>query len=545
VNGWTKPYTVTVNGEQHQLMPGTAKKITLSEGDVIVDWPDGGEQPKTFQVETSFFGRPFNRPVFVINPDQLAILSREETVYSAEPVNPDKPPEVRTGQVLLRFEDADYEFAPFPNEIKAKQGSKVTKTRVGIVATGETQDRLVRAMTLLPREQLVDYTKRFIQLNPDDELALTFLASLLPPNQMIEYLRVRLADRPVRVEWHRIYQSMLEVAEPDKDLRPEYRKLVEETKRDPKAVYLLGRVLEGAEGDKLYKEAATGNPPSAHACAGLGFRHLARGEFDEALQWTTKARELSPLEASFRKRHLDALLAAGKYPDLLKAAAPTNQTDSGLYFRYRVTAHVALGELGAAEAEINRAAMPVGGRGFNPEFAQAAAQYRAELELVLAEVRRDRVKYLELANRSTTKDEFVVHLLRGEHVKAAAANAKYEKIISVARDWEVNATRSGLLFLAGLRAKDPAFAETHWNALVEAMNKGDRAGRMVGAMADGKQAFDWEKVKDSPMNPPTKRIVLAAVARKNPQHAKELEALARKLDFERDDDSLCLRFLME
>lgn len=545
VNGWTKPYTVTVNGEQHQLIPGAAKKITVPEGDVTIDWPDGGEGPKTVQVETSFFGRPFNRPVFVINPDQLALIGREETIYSSEQTAPDKAPDVRTGQLLQRFEDVHYEFEPFPTEIKAKQGSKITKTRVGIVTTGATQDRLVRAMTLLPHEQLVDYTKRLIQLNPDDELALMFLASHLPQNQMLDYLRPRLADRPVRVEWHRIYQSLMEVAEPDKDIRPEYRRLIDETKRDAKAVYLLGRLEDGPEGDKLYKEAAAANPPVPHACAGLGFRHLARGEFDLALEWMTKARELAPLDVSFRKRYLDSLVAAGKHAELLKASTSNDPTEIGLYFRYRLAAYVAMGELGAIEAEINRAAIPPGSRASSPAFAQAAAQYRVELEMVLAEVRGDRAQYLELANRSTNKEDFVVHLLRGEHLKSAAANAKTEKVISVARDWEVNATRSGLLYLAGLKAKDAPFAETHWKAFAESLNKGDRAGRMLGAIADGKQAFDWEKVKDSSINPSTKRIVLAAFAKKFPQNAKELGELAKKLDFDRDEYSLCLRYVME
>jgi len=544
VNGWTKPYTVTVNGEQHQLMPGAAKKITVSEGDVTVDWPDGGEGAKTVQVETSFFGRPFNRPVFVINPDQLALIERDETIYSDTPVDNEKPPEVRAPRLLQQFSDVNYEFEPFPAEIKTKS-KRITKTRVGIVVTGETQDRLVRAMALLSRDETIGYTKRLLQLNPNDELALTFLSSIVPQDQMIEHVRPRLADRPVRVEWHRIYQSLMEVTSPEKDLRADYRRLVEETNRDPKAVYLLGRVEDGAEGDKLYKEAATAKPPSPHACAGLGFRHLTRGEFDEAVQWMTKARELAPLEMSFRKRHLDALLAAGKHAELLKVATSNSPLESGLYFRYRLAALNAVGEKGAVEGEINRAAVPPGSRASSPAFAQEAAQYRIELERILAEVQGDRAKYLDLANRSTYKDEFIVYILRRDHLRAAAAIAKTEKVISIARDWEVTATRSGLLFLAGLKAQNGPFAETHWKNMVEALNKGDRAGRWLGAVADGKQAFDWEKVKDSSLNPSTKRVVLAAFAKKFPQHAKDLEALAKKLDFERDAYSLCLRFAME
>src|SRR5205823_2822914 len=172
----------------------------------------------TVNIETSFFGRPFNRPVFVINPDQLAFLERDETTYSSTPVNDDKPPEVRSGELLQRFNDVDYEFEEFPPEIKAKEGSKIRKTRVGLISTGDTQNRLATALALLPHEALVAYAKRFLQLNPDDSIALGFVGTQLTPNDMVEFTRPRLADRPIRIEWHRVYQSVMEVAQPNADL---------------------------------------------------------------------------------------------------------------------------------------------------------------------------------------------------------------------------------------------------------------------------------------------------------------------------------------
>ena len=36
-----------------------------------------------------------------------------------------------------------------------------------------------------------------------------------------------------------------------------------------------------------------------------------------------------------------------------------------------------------------------------------------------------------------------------------------------------------------------------------------------------------------------------ALARKYPQHGKELNELSKKLDFERDEISLCLRYVTE
>src|SRR5262245_14771601 len=91
VNGWTKPYTVKVNGESHQLQPGSHRRIEISEGEVTVDWPEGGDGEQKVTIETSFFGRPFHHPVFVLNPDRTAIVEWDETVYSSTPVNPEHP----------------------------------------------------------------------------------------------------------------------------------------------------------------------------------------------------------------------------------------------------------------------------------------------------------------------------------------------------------------------------------------------------------------------------------------------------------------------
>ncbi len=189
VNGGTKPYTVKINGEDHRLNPGTPEKITIPEGDVTVEWSEDHQGAKTVSVETSFFGRPFNRPVFVLNPDQLALIERDETIYSSNPVDVDKPPEVHAGQLLLRLDDVDYEFEPFPPQIQAKEGSTITKSRVGLIATGSTQDRLLHAMTVLSPDGLIAYTKHFLELNPDEGIAISFLANLMPPQQMLEFLR--------------------------------------------------------------------------------------------------------------------------------------------------------------------------------------------------------------------------------------------------------------------------------------------------------------------------------------------------------------------
>ena len=49
----------------------------------------------------------------------------------------------------------------------------------------------------------------------------------LKGEKLIDALRERLSDRPLRVEWHRFYQSAIEKERPDHDLAAEYRKLLD------------------------------------------------------------------------------------------------------------------------------------------------------------------------------------------------------------------------------------------------------------------------------------------------------------------------------
>ena len=121
-----------------------------------------------------------------------------------------------------------------------------------------TQDRLLHAGGMVPPDQLQEYLRRVLRLDPDDVLALGSVLAMMSPKDAIAFVRPRLAGRPVRGEWHRAYQSLVERTDPDADLKPEYRKLVEETKRAPAAVYLLGRLEDGPAAEKLYEEAAAG-----------------------------------------------------------------------------------------------------------------------------------------------------------------------------------------------------------------------------------------------------------------------------------------------
>src|SRR5262249_47572812 len=113
-------------------------------------------------------------------------------------------------------------------------------------------------------------------------------------------------------------QVVVERHQPERDLIPEYRKLVDETRRAPDAVYLLARLCPHEECVKLLEEASRGNPPSHLAENALGFHALAEGRFDDAAAWCRKAVAGAPGQPLFARQLAEALWAAKAYDELLR-----------------------------------------------------------------------------------------------------------------------------------------------------------------------------------------------------------------------------------
>jgi tetratricopeptide (TPR) repeat protein len=537
VNGWDKQYKVAVNGREVALDPGQATPVELPEGDVAVESrdPQVPLPPVRCRIETPFWTRPFTRRTFVINPDELALLVWQEAIYS-EPPRPSPEPEYHTGQAVYRFEGADYEFKAFPQTIHAEKRSAVHKKRVGVEFLRNMEQRVNVAGRLLTPEQRVAYAKRLVELDPNNPFPLYWLLALLGQEQAIEYLKPGMAVRPLRIEWHRTYQGLMERSHPEVDLRPQYRQLVEETHEHPDALYLLARVSDVDEAEKLLRRAAAG-PPSAHVLHSLAYHALASGRFADAVRDAQKAVELAPDNLVMRQNFRQALLAAGEYDRLLKEleTRPVGQLP-GLDFAARlaeVRVWVAKGDKARARQVIDRALQPLQG----PANEQMRKSLERELELALACAAGDVAGFLKLQAEAPDHDPFEAALLADRRKEATG--------LLEGQKGEQAVLERGLLYLAALKAGDPKLAEQQLPLLLADLGKGGRDERRLAEMLAGKQPVNGDILRRLPMQPEHKRILLAVVARAHPEHAQDLLDLARKMDFQRDATSLCLRKVLE
>jgi tetratricopeptide (TPR) repeat protein len=532
VNGTDRPYTVAVNGTEHRLPPQAATPVRVAEGDVKIESRDPAVplEPIEGRIETSFFSRPFASHTFAVNPDRLAVLVKEESVYAEVPRPPQRPAELHTGQAFYEFSGLDYEFAPFPATVQAKKGETVTKTRVALYPGLTPEFRLAVVSHLLPPAEQHAYAERLLRFQPDNVLALQWLLSQLPDQEAIAFLEPRLGPQPLLVEWHRAYQQLMEKTHPETDLRPRYRKLAADTKDNPDALYLLARAgdEDPTEAEALLRRTAAGTP-TPYVLHGLAYHALDQGNFDEALRWEEKAYRQAPRNPVLRQGYHMILLAAKRY-ELLLAELRQEQSPVQKYLalQEQITVHALQGDKAKVQAAITEALRLAE----NLQDPHARQMLQAQADVTFACAQGDVAGFLKAAPLVQATGPFAPALLEGKLKKAAEAlEPEREKAIP----------QNGLLYLAALRAGDKGLAEAQWQQLLAGLAKSRASWRRMGEILAGRRPLDADLVCRLSILPDQKRILLAVAARRYPAQSAQFLALAERLNFTPDALGLCLR----
>src|SRR5207244_3199232 len=100
---------------------------------------------QTCRISTPLLTRPFTRPLFVINPDQTALVYEEDTLFAREvPKSLEEMDRhtLYTGQLAYRFSNIDYPFNEFPDSVTGDNGSaSVRKKKVALWTIGSPNQR--------------------------------------------------------------------------------------------------------------------------------------------------------------------------------------------------------------------------------------------------------------------------------------------------------------------------------------------------------------------------------------------------------------------
>jgi tetratricopeptide (TPR) repeat protein len=522
VGGLPKSYEVRIAGETYHASNKRATEVRIPEGPVLVEVIDPAVSnlpPVTVEFHTPFLRRPFDRTVRVINPDGIAVLLREQTVYSVAPDRhaPPLPYQVYCGRTQYEVPPVNYVFRKFPKTIELpSESAKVTKTAVGIAPF---EDPVMAYPVLKMKADGADlkaFTAHLVRLFPDSYPALTFAGMEMEPDAYVAFLREGLQREPRRIEWHRAYQHTLERQASSHDLLGEYRALYEAHPGEPMYAYLLGRLTEDQdEADKLYVEAESGPAPIGYGYNAMAYHRLCAGAFEEAYTYASKAAAVGSERNDLLFR---ARVATHRYDEVIQEVRESQEKDprSGDLARLVVLYADLAGRTNEAAAEIRRWISTVQDEMGTQELDQWRAYFRAAVRYA----RQDSGAFIAEMNLATGgSNDFQAAVVRGDAAGAAAAC----DLLAEATLWD----KALVALLAGISGEQ-ALSDRFMASFLAELREQDKDGVRAADWIEGTQAPSARAMRDLTILPHGKRFVLLALALRHPSiRAEALDQAAQ------------------
>ncbi|MFO0938432.1 MAG: tetratricopeptide repeat protein [Gemmataceae bacterium] len=537
VNGTNTAYQVTVNGQNVNLPAMRETLFRVPEGAVEVVSSDSRFEPIHASIESNFWSRPFRTPVFVFNPDRVALIADEQTTYSKTP-HTDPMPTFYLGESYYHFAPTDYAFEPFPASMKIKGSGEITKHRIGLEPAMQPLSMINYSMSTARKgAPPIEVVKRLSIAYPDEPLYITLYTIQTPPEEALALLKTGLNAKPLRVEWHRVYQGLIEKVDPKHDLVKEYQALQGDGNNGD-AKYLLARVMiDGDESDKILQESIETNPPSVYGLYAMGFRALARADYPNALKFARKACESRHTNFQFQKLLGDALWANGEYKEYATLSR------SGMEGYTDVTPE----EYRAAVASRDREQMKSlqARKNIQPPSPNQAPQRVLDFDTLEAITKGDIPGFIKSSaktenangNGKTEREYEFYRALLEKKLDQAERILNSHKDQTFANDLVLE---HGLLALAAYKAGQIPLAEAQAKAFAEVTRTLSPSERRLMAMVKGKEPFDLKYCLRVAVAAEQKRIVLAILAYQHPDQQAELRKLSKELDVQKDTVSLVL-----
>jgi hypothetical protein len=339
INGSDSAYDLEFAGKTYRLVPGQVETVPLAEGVYTYKstTPGAPVLPASIKIECFWAFRISDKRHFVLNPDGLAILVSERTVYSKDKSDEkfDPQEQLYLGKTFYEIPAMDYYFEPFPSDISVAEGHfdkfftrtyerfRLDMVRGGVQAKFETLEK---------ESDRVEYLKSCLDRVPTLELVETAEASLARPS-LLKLAKERIELVPTRTIWHILYQDL---TWKEQDLLAEYRQRLARAPQDAELQFLLGRLDGHMQGDgpfqrwwRARQQMATGKFESD---GGLDSKlPLHRSEYCQELLAQRRFQELLDFNLGPTDRLL-ALVQANRIPEAEKLAA--GEEYLGLVLRY-------------------------------------------------------------------------------------------------------------------------------------------------------------------------------------------------------------------
>jgi tetratricopeptide (TPR) repeat protein len=287
VNGFPQAATVQIDGVGEFKNMRGRWTAPLAEGryHAVISGPVREELD--FDVRVGYFSRWFSDPAWVLNVGGGAILMRTTATYRQS----DPPPPTvafHFGKSFEYFPEITHPFEELPEEVQIESGS--SRTLVGLqLFQGEpisvfgyyTDQRDIHAA--------LDFAENWLRLRWDNEHMLRLYAATAQQagqsNRLDSFLRTGLGERPVRIEWHRVYQGLHGNAHEHAALIAEYSRLLEADPANSALLYLRGRIeSDRAVATDYFQRSTKADPNNPFPHFALSYERIAAGDWQAARQ---------------------------------------------------------------------------------------------------------------------------------------------------------------------------------------------------------------------------------------------------------------------
>ncbi|HZP59217.1 MAG TPA: hypothetical protein VFB27_02755 [Opitutaceae bacterium] len=338
VSGLPEAYDVSLNGQTYHLRYHAPQLLNLPEGAFTLQarLPGGRKVDEHLAFATDFFSRPFHPRVAVLNPDKAAVVYIETTQYhptgSTIPGKEENDFDIYINQTGYFLERPDYVLANFPATISMPEGTdSVSKTRLDVFRDLGPDEAAPLVEKKAGYASMRVYLENLVRLDANDESALGEIITALHPPDALALLQARLAERPVHLELHRYYQSLMESQHSDFDLAGQYQRWSDAEPDNGDLVYLRARLVEDRDTARPLFERALAAPHSClYAAVALGSDEIVDANFQRGLDLLLQAENGGVHSETLQLYKRAALLGLGRTEDVAKAvkaelaAAPLN-----------------------------------------------------------------------------------------------------------------------------------------------------------------------------------------------------------------------------
>ena len=267
VSGLDEATVVEIDGVAVSVPAGGVVPVDLAEGThaVTLVLPDGRRIDRgSFDVEGSFFGRLFDGDVRVLNADGAALLYDVPVEYGTAVA--DRPEELLEARLYRTVGEIDYAFEAPPSTLQvdaSRKGDVKRELQVDAVPAGEAVIRVLREDG---PEAAGAYGLQRMLLEPEDATLGDLVSAFAEPEAVGATLAPLLAERPVRVNVHRVAQDAAAEREGDAAVAARYAGLSDAQPDDADLLYLAAR--KDLDPTRLGGAAAAGRGARARAPVG-------------------------------------------------------------------------------------------------------------------------------------------------------------------------------------------------------------------------------------------------------------------------------------